>query len=125
MVDMSSISPLRELFDSVAQANDWSQRDVARRIEDRGHKLKRSRINQIINARPLDSITAEGIEAIADGLGISHDRVAVAAVQAMGYRISVADITPAEAIMRDTALSEATRRALLSVLRADEEVRGA
>lgn len=119
-------TPLRELYDSVTEANDWSTRDVEKRMIDREAGMKRGNLNRLINTWPLSSISASAIHAIAIGLGISPDRVAVAAIQSMGFRISVDDVTPAEAIMRDTDLSDDTRAALLSILRgASERRRGA
>lgn len=124
MVDMTTRTPLRELFDSVTSANGWSLRDVAQRIQDRKYELSRSRISQILNAAPLESITRDKIMALAVGLGIAPDRIAVAAFQSMGYRLGGDEITPAEAIQRDVNLSEDTRRALLSILRAAGDGRG-
>lgn len=126
MAAMKNRSPLRELFDEVTAANDWSQRDVEDRIAlrfegERG--IGRSRVNQIINAMPLPSIKATAIRAIAAGLGISADRVAIAAVQSMGFRLASDDPSPAEAIRRDPSLSDETRRALLLILRASDEGR--
>ena len=123
---MTDKSPLRELFDSVAKANGWSQRDVEKRIEARGEKLSKSRINQLINIYPLASVSSDAIYSLALGLNISPARVAIAAVQSMGFRIHVDDMTPAEAIARDVTLSDDTRRALLAILRgADDGRRGA
>lgn len=123
MVDMTTRTPMRELFDSVTRANGWSQREVERRIADRKYQLSKSRINQLINDYPLESISNNAIMAMAIGLGISPDRVALAAVQSMGYRIGGENLTPAEAIQRDATLSDDTRRALLSILRAAETER--
>lgn len=126
MVDMNTRSPLRELYDQVAGANDWSTRDVERRIAERGMKLSKSRIGQIVNAWPLESVNASWVYALAAGLGVAPSRVAIAAVQSMGFQIAGDDLTPAEAIARDASLNDATKRALLSILRdADEGRRGA
>lgn len=124
---MSNPTPLRELYDSVTRANGWSTRDVERRIEERGYTgMKRSNVNRIINAWPLPSIGPEAIRAIAAGLGIAPERVAIAAIQSMGFRVSSESVTPAEAIARDETLSEDTRAALLSILRtAQDRRRGA
>lgn len=115
-------SPLRELYDSVTAANGWSTRDVERRVVAQSQgtsKLSRARINQIVNAEPLTSITAEAIHSLAAGLGVSPARVALAAVQSMGFRVADDAITPAEAIRRDVGLTEHTKRALLSILQAE------
>jgi hypothetical protein len=101
----------------VRLANDWSLRDIEARIERAGGSLKRSRIHQLVNANPLESIKTDVILDLAAGLGVSPDRVAVAAIQSMGFRVSVDDMTPAEAIMRDDRLSRDTREALLAILR--------
>ncbi|WP_109507307.1 hypothetical protein [Nocardioides speluncae] len=123
---MDQRSALGELYDAVTRANDWSLRDVEARIAKVGGSLKRSRINDLVNANPLESIRAEVIYDLADGLGVSADRVAVAVVQSMGFRVSADGITPAEAIARDPHLSEDTKAALLSILKtATERRRGA
>lgn len=118
---MTTRTPLRELYDSVTSASDWSLRDVEERAKVRGYSLSKSQIRNLANAWPLPSITRTAILGLAHGLGIAPERVAVAAVQSMGFRLAVDSITPAEAIMRDDTLSEDTRRALLSILRAAQE----
>jgi hypothetical protein len=123
MSAMSDRTPLRELYDSVTKANGWSSRDVEKRVEARGGKLSKSRIGQIVNAWPLDSITAGAIHSLALGLGVSPERVAIAAVQSMGFRVQVDGLTPAEAIMRDENLSDDVRRSLLAILSAAGEQR--
>ena len=120
---MTDRTPLRALYDSVTQANGWSMRDVERRIADRGERLSKSRIGQLINTWPLESIAADKIHALAAGLGIAPARVALAAVQSMGFNVSIENLTPAEAIMRDDTLTDDTRAALLSILRASAERR--
>lgn len=120
MDGMTHKSPLRELYDSVTQANGWSQRDIVKRIGDRGESLSKSRIGQLINTWPLESISAGAIQALAAGLGVAPARVALAAVQSMGFQVASESITPAEAIMRDESLSADTKAALLSILRAAE-----
>lgn len=127
-VDPTKRSALGVLYDDVTAANDWSMRDVARRVTERsggGLSLSKSRIGQLVNAYPLPSVSGEAIDALALGLGVSRDRVARAAIQSMGFRIAGDDLTPAEAINRDAHLSDDTRRALLSILRATEGRRGA
>lgn len=116
-MNAGSRSALGELYDSVTAANGWSLRDVERRVADRGGSLRRSRINQLVNDQPLPSVSAEAIDDLAAGLGVSVDRVAVAALQAMGFRVSLDEVTPAEAIMRDVRLSKDTKDALLAILR--------
>lgn len=127
MDDMKSRSALGELYGSVTAANGWAMRDVEAQSKRRGEPISKSRIGQLVNANPLEGIQASAIYALAAGLGISADRVALAAVQAMGFRVGVGEVTPAEAIMRDGSLSEDTRRALVSILQAagDERRRGA
>ena len=123
MAAMNERSPLRELYDSVTRANGWSMRDVEARTAARDLRLSKSRIGQLINTWPLDSISASSVYALAGGLGIAPERVALAAVQSMGFRVTADSITPAEAIMRDETLTEDTRAALLSILRASAERR--
>lgn len=120
-------TPLRELYDNVVQANGWSLRDVERRIKERwGDGMSKSRISQVCNADPLPSISGEAIRALAVGLNVTPERVAVAAVQSMGFRIFSDSISPAEAIKSDETLSEDVRRSLLAILSsAGEGRRGA
>jgi hypothetical protein len=125
MSGMETKTPLRELYDSVTKGNKWSQRDVEKRIADRGGQLSKSRINQIINAKPLESIAGDVIRTLALGLGISADRVALAAIQSMGFRVHGDSLSPAEAIARDETLSDDVRRSLLAILAAAEGRRGA
>ena len=120
---MTDRSPLRELYDSVTRANGWSSRDVERRIEERGEKMSKSRIGQLINTYPLPSISSDKIHALAVGLNVAPARVALAAIGSMGFRVHVDALTPAEAIARDETLTEDTKRALLSILRAAAEGR--
>jgi transcriptional regulator with XRE-family HTH domain len=121
-----NVNALGVLVDEVCEANGWSRRDLARRAEERGHELSHQRLSQMCTADPLAGIQADKIFAIAAALGVSSARVAIAAVEAMGVRISDTSITPAEAIARDQTLSEDTRHALLAILQAPRRgVRGA
>lgn len=120
------MTALKELYDTVTSLHGWSMRDVERRAAAAGYDISKSRIGQLIKADPLEVITAAKIQALAAGLGISSARVAIAAVQSMGFAVGVDDITPAEAIARDETISEDTRNALLSILQAPRRgVRGA
>lgn len=116
-------SPLGELYDSVTEANGWSQRQVETRAASKGTKLSKSHIGNLINTYPLSSISSDAIRALALGLNISPNRVALAAIQSMGFNVSGDEITPAEAIARDATLSDDTRNALLAILRASGEGR--
>lgn len=111
-------TPLRKLWDAATKAHGWSTRDVAERVQGRGHTVKRSNINRVVNARPLNSISLEVILALSDGLRLSPARVAIAAVESMGIPMPRGeDVSPAEAIMRDEALAPSTKDALLAILR--------
>lgn len=128
MVDMdSSRSALRALYDEITTLSGWSMRDVADRSTRRGARgITKSRIGQLVNAFPLEAISRDNIESLADGLGITAERVALAAIQSMGFRFADHSITPAEAIQRDTTLSADTKQALLAILRGvGERRRGA
>lgn len=113
---MTERSPLAILVDEVCAANGWSRREVSRRARAAGGSLSPSRLGQLLSEYPLGGIQADKIHDIAVGLGISPERVAVAVVQAMGFRISDASVTPAEAIRRDPYLSQDTKQALLAIL---------
>lgn len=119
--------PLGELITTICEANDWSYADVANRaIKSLGPgAVSKQNVSRLANEYPLRSITRTAVQALAAGLGISPDRVALAAVQAMGFRPPVADLTPAEAISRDPGLSVDTKAALLAILRSTAERRGA
>lgn len=123
MATVSRQNALGELVTAVCEANGWSRNDVVRRVVDRGGRLSRSRLGQLCSQTPLEGIQGEKIEDLALGLGIAPARVALAAIRAMGYEVTEEGITPAEAIMRDQGLSEDTRAALLSILRAAGERR--
>lgn len=82
--------------------------------------MSNSRLGQLLREYPLQGVQADKIDDLALGLGVSRDRVAVAVIQAMGFRISDGTMTPAEAIAADTTLSEYTKHALLAILRMDD-----
>jgi transcriptional regulator with XRE-family HTH domain len=117
MNDMTDRSPLAILVDEVCEANGWSRREVARRVKQAGGTLSPSRLGQLLGENPLGGIQADKIYDLADGLGISAERVAVAVMQSMGFRLSDSSVTPAEAIRRDPYLSQDTKQALLAILR--------
>ena len=123
MVDVKNPNALGELVNAVCDANGWSRNDVVRRIADRGGRLSKSRLGQLCSQDPLEGIQGERIEDLALGLGVAPARVALAAVRAMGYEVTEEGITPGEAIMRDPGLSDDTKAALLSILRAAGERR--
>lgn len=128
MAESPRTSALGRLYDSITRANGWAMRDVADRVTERSEgtlSLSKSRIGQLVNPDPLPAISSDNIAALAVGLGISPDRVARAAIEAMGFRLPSTDLTPAEAIQRDESLSADTRNALLSILRTAERRRGA
>jgi hypothetical protein len=123
MVDVTQRSPLAQLVDEVCEANGWSRRHVARRAQQRGGSISASRLGQLLSEYPLKGIQADKIDDLALGLGISRDRVAVAVIQAMGFRVQDASVSPAEAIQRDPSLSADTKHALLAILRSSPEAR--
>jgi hypothetical protein len=126
MVAMNKPNAIGELVNAVCEANGWSRNDVITRANRKGGALTKSRFGQLCSEDPLPGIQADKITDIALGLGVSPSRVAVAAIRAMGYNVPTSDLTPAEAIRQDETLSEDTKTALLSILRAASgEVRGA
>jgi transcriptional regulator with XRE-family HTH domain len=120
MDGMSRHGPLGDLIEEVRHLNDWSQQQVA----DRANKalgervLSKQNVSRLTTEYPLTSITRAAVRALAAGLNVSPDRVALAALQSMGFRPPAADLTPAEAIARDSSLSVDTKSALLAILRA-------
>lgn len=121
MATMTDRSPLGQLYDTVIAVNGWAMRDVARRAEDRGVRISKSRIGQLVNSWPLPSISIDMIDALSLGLGVSRDRIALAAVQSMGFQIANDSLTPAEVISRDESLSADTKAALIAILRAQRK----
>jgi len=113
------LNALGELMESVRNANDWSYGDIARNTEgvDGVKELSRSNVQRLATDYPMASITRSAVLSLAAGLRVSPDRVALAAVQAMGFRPPVTETTAAEAVQRDPNLSNDTRRALLAILR--------
>ena len=117
---MAQLNSLGELMESVRIANDWSYGDIARNTEGvAGVKaLSRSNVQRLATDYPLASVTREATLSLAVGLHVSPDRVALAAVRAMGFQPPVGEVTAAEAVQRDPQLSADTRRAVLAILRA-------
>lgn len=117
---MPDRSPLGDLIESVRALNGWSQEDIAKRANQRlGEKvLSKQSVSRYANEYPLKSVPREAVVALAAGLGVSPDRVALEAMRAMGFRPPAAELTTAEAVKRDPELDESTRQAILAVLRA-------
>lgn len=108
---------LAQLIDSVKTANNWSDPDVVRNAEKRGHILTKSNISRYRIEEPLISIKGSVVEALAAGLRISTSQVAVAAVESMGIALPSYDIpTIEQAIRLDTELSDRDRQVLLATL---------
>lgn len=118
MARMTDRSPLAQLVDEVCDANGWSRREVARRAQAAGRSISHTRIGQLTAEYPLKGIQADKVDDLAAGLGVSRDRVALAVIQAMGFRVNDSTPSPAEAIRRDPSLPQATKDALLAILRA-------
>jgi hypothetical protein len=107
--------------DSIRQANDWSDDQVAERATSRGYKISGSTVQAMCTQHPPASVGRGAVIALAKGLGVPEDRVAAAAMESMGFRLPSADLTAAEAVQRDPSLDEPTRRALLAVLRSSAQ----
>jgi hypothetical protein len=108
---------LGDLIDEIRRANDWSEERVVQNATRAGAKLGRSNLNGLATQLPLGGIQRETVQAISDGLGISPDRVALAAMQAMGFRPPVGLVSAAEAVQRDPSLSKENQAILLTILR--------
>lgn len=119
--DEAPLNALGELMRSVRDANGWSYPDIARQTTAAGHKIGRSNVQRLATDAPLIGITRAAIQALATGMRVSPDRVALAAVEAMGFRPPGPEITAAEAVQRDPDLSNDTRRALLAILRSTSD----
>lgn len=108
---------LAQLIDSVKAANGWSDPDLVRNAERRGHTLTKSNISRYRNEDPLISIKGTVIESIAAGLHVSTAQVAVAAVESMGIALPSYDVpTVEQAIRLDTRLAARDRTILLATL---------
>ena len=120
MGDGSSLTALGRLIREVQAANRWSYADIAANARSAGQDLSKSHVESLRNKR-LPSISSKAIEALAAGLRVAPSRVAMAALETMGYAIE--DETPSAqaAIEGDPALSEPVRRVLLAALYAAYE----
>lgn len=107
---------LATLIDQVRAVNGWSDTDVVERARKRGHQLSKSNVSRV-RMEDVQSIKGDLIRALADGLGISPNQVAAAALASMGLPLyDVAGWDTEQAIRRDPALSERSRRVLLALL---------
>lgn len=118
-INTAELNELGELMESVRTANDWSYGDIARNTEGIvGVKpLSRSNVQRLATDYPLVSITRGAVLSLSAGMRVSPDRVALAAVQAMGFRPPVSEVTAAEAVQRDASLDDRTRNAILAIIR--------
>ncbi|WP_411815608.1 hypothetical protein [Gordonia sp. SND2] len=110
-------TPLAQLIDSVKTTNGWSDPDLVRNADKRGHTLTKSNISRYRNENPLISIKGSVIEALAAGLRVSVSHVAVAAVQSMGISLPSYDMpTVEQAIRLDASLSDRDRQVMMATL---------
>lgn len=109
---------LARLIEAVKTTNEWSDPDIAARARAKGHNLSKSNISRIRSeAPPMASITRAAILGLADGLGVSIEQVATAALDSMGITIPRFDTMPPEQAVRlDAELSEKDKRIVLSLL---------
>jgi transcriptional regulator with XRE-family HTH domain len=115
---------LGRLIRDVQAANRWSYADIAENAQSAGRRLSKSRVESLRNSR-LPSISAKAIEALAAGLRVPADRVAMAAVETMGYSVgSAATPSVEDAIAGDPDLSEPVRRVLLAAVAAAHDGSG-
>lgn len=116
---MSNRGPLGDLIESVKAANDWSYQGIADRANRKlgPGSLSKQTVSRFANEYPLKSAPRDALYALAAGLGISPNRVALEAMRAMGFEPPDASPSAAEAVQRDPALSDPTRRAVLAILR--------
>ena len=117
MTTTAKLNELGELMARVREANDWSYGDIARRTTAAGHKMSVSNVQRLATDQPLVSVTRSAVQALADGMRVSPDRVALAAIQAMGFRPPIGEVSAIEAVQRDPSLDDSTRRAVLAILR--------
>lgn len=107
---------LAQLIDGVKSANGWSDPDLVRNAEQKHYVLSKSNISRY--RKPLVSIKGEVILALAAGLRVSADQVAVAAIESMGIPLPSYDAaTPEQAIRLDLALSARDKQTLFAVLK--------
>lgn len=113
---MPTTHQLAQLIDGIKAANNWSDPDLVRNAEEKGHELSKSNISRY--RKPLVSIKGEVIRALAAGLRVKPSQVAIAAVESMGIQLPSYDaITPEQAVELDIHLSARDKSVLLGLLR--------
>lgn len=124
---MTNRGPLGDLIVSVKEINGWSLQDVADRANRKlgPGSLSKQTLSRLTVEYPLKSAPRDVLYAVAAGLGISPNRVALEAMRAMGFEPPDASPSTAEAVQRDPELSDHTRAALLAVLRSASDHRTA
>lgn len=119
MADMKARGPLGDLINEIRKLNGWSEKDVAdRAVRKLGPgAISKQTVNRLSTEYPLKMAPRRTIIALATGLGLSPDRVALEAFRSMEFRPPVQDMSTAEVVQRDPDLSEHTRAAILAILR--------
>lgn len=113
---MNPMHELAALIERTAEANGWTQAQIAKRATDHGHTLTVQNLSRIKH-EPVKTLVPKTIEALAIGLQLPEPVVAAAALQSMGISVSAtppADAT--EAVRRDPRLSVRDKRIALTVL---------
>ncbi|USC16197.1 hypothetical protein [Rhodococcus sp. 11-3] len=108
---------LAALIERVRELNDWSDSDVVRRAEARGHKLSKSNISRVRNTDVV-SLTASTIKGLAAGLGVPETEIARAALVSMGIDMPDLGGLDLETVIKmDSSISVHNRTMLLGLVR--------
>lgn len=113
---MDPMHELAALIERTAEANGWTQAQIAKRATDHGHTLTVQNLSRIKH-EPVKTLVPKTIEALASGLQLPQSVVALAALESMGISVSAtppADAT--EAVKMDPRLGNRDRRIALAVL---------
>lgn len=118
---MSNRTPLGDLIYKVRTLADMSGEDVARRARSKGFGLTRSGVSELETQDGLPSITARKIKALAAGLQISEERVAIEAVRSLGVDIALHERPIRELINDSSEITPHTKRAVLAIIDSEKK----
>lgn len=109
--------PLSRLIQSVEDGQGWTDREVSRRISAAGHSMSHSYIGKLRN-KPIQSVTASMVQALAIGLGLPETVVAEAALASMGVHIDTSRSAGLDvAIATEEDLTDRDKRLLRSLVK--------
>lgn len=114
---VKKLHPVGVLIEAVKAVEEWSDTDLARRAEDAGYRISKSRISQM-RTEPVKSVSPDNIATLSAALGVPADRVVRAYLDAMGFPLTEPSrFGTEEAIRADGRLSSEDKESLLALLR--------